>query len=70
MAPEKNVERSNSHDERLDLGLGGEWPRCAVATVLFVEWKDYPDRVRITNVCSALPQVFPCRVRAKELRPA
>jgi hypothetical protein len=28
MLPEKNVERSNWHDERLDLRLGGEF--CAV----------------------------------------
>ena len=70
MAPEKNVERSNWHDERLDLRLGGEWPRCAGAAGLFVEWKDYPDRVRITKVCPTLPQVFPCHVHARELRPA
>jgi hypothetical protein len=50
MAPEKNVERSNWHDERLELRLGGEFPRCAAAAELFVEWKDYPDRVRITPI--------------------
>lgn len=66
MAPEKNVERPNWHDERLGLRLGGECPRCSVATELFVEWKDDPDRVRISPVCSTLPQVFPCRVRAEE----
>jgi hypothetical protein len=70
MAPDKNVERSNWHHERLDLRLGGEFPRCAAATGLFVEWKDYSDRVRITNICSTMPQAFPCRVRAKELRSA
>jgi hypothetical protein len=50
MAPEQNVERSNWHDERPDPRLGGEFPRRAVAVELFVEWKDYPDRVRITDV--------------------
>jgi hypothetical protein len=47
MAHKKNVERSNRHDERLDLLLGGEITSCAVATELIVEWKDCPDRVRI-----------------------
>jgi hypothetical protein len=48
--------------------LGGEFPRHAVAIVLFLEWKDFPDRVRIINACSTLPQAFPYHVRAKELR--
>src|ERR1700721_2337662 len=38
IAPENNVERSNWHDERLDLRLNGEFPVCAVATMLFLGW--------------------------------
>jgi hypothetical protein len=38
--------------------------RAARATARSVEWKDFPDRVRITKTCSILPQVFPYPVRA------
>jgi hypothetical protein len=70
MAPDKDVERFDWHDERLDLRLNGEFPLCVGMAVPFFEWKDYPDRVRITNVCSILPQASPCQVCAKELRSA
>ncbi|MEA3108003.1 MAG: hypothetical protein QOI88_2608 [Gammaproteobacteria bacterium] len=43
MAPEKNVERSNWHDERLDLRLGGEFPRV-------LSWQSYSLSGRITPI--------------------
>jgi len=42
MSPEKNVERSNWHDERLDLRLGGNFPLGAVAVERLVSGRITP----------------------------